>query len=32
MFAAVEFSKLAPIGTVVIVYHNAQVRLSAVRE
>jgi lipoprotein-anchoring transpeptidase ErfK/SrfK len=31
MFAAVEFSKLAPIGAVVIVY-NAQVRLSQVRE
>jgi hypothetical protein len=28
MSAAVEFSKLAPIGTVVIVHDNAQVRLS----
>ena len=32
MFAAVEFSKLAPIGTVVIVHNNAQLRLSEVRE
>jgi hypothetical protein len=32
MSAAVEFSKLAPIGTVVIVHDNAQVRLSQVRE
>jgi hypothetical protein len=32
MFPAVEFSNLAPIGTVVIVYNNAQVRLDEVRK